>query len=173
MSDKSKSSAATASRPSVVIERTYRASVEELWELWTTKEGFETWWGPEGFRVEVHALEAHVGGQLHYDMIAHAPEQVAAMRRMGRPISHEVRARFTEMRPLQRVAITNAIDFLPEVTPYESTIVVDFFRSGGSVRMVVTLEPMHDEQFTRMSEMGFTSQLTKLDERFGERPVGQ
>jgi hypothetical protein len=28
------------------------------------------------------------------------------------------------------------------------------------------LDPMHDEEFTRMSAMGFTSQLTKLDKRF-------
>jgi hypothetical protein len=35
--------------------------------------------------------------------------------------------------------------------------------------MVVTLDPMHDEEFTRMSTMGFTSQLTKLDKRFGGR----
>ena len=26
---------------SLVIERTYTAAVEELWDLWTTKEGFE------------------------------------------------------------------------------------------------------------------------------------
>lgn len=33
--------------------------------------------------------------------------------------------------------------------------------------MVITLDPMHDEEFTKMSTMGFTSQLTKLDRRFG------
>lgn len=168
MSDDGKSASANASRSRIVIERTYRAPIEVLWELWTTKEGFESWWGPEGFRVKVHTLEARVGGKLHYDMIAHAPEQVAAMRQMNRPISHEVHARFSEMRPLERLAITNTIDFIPGVKPYESTIVVDFFSSSGSVRMVVTLEPMHDERFTRMSEMGFRSQLTKLDKRFGE-----
>ena len=85
MSSRSTSAAAGAARPKVVIERTYRARVEELWELWTTKEGFESWWGPEGFRVEVHALEARVGGTLHYDMIADAPEQIEAMKQMGQP----------------------------------------------------------------------------------------
>ena len=35
----------------VVIERTYQARVEELWELWTTKEGFESWWAPEGCQI--------------------------------------------------------------------------------------------------------------------------
>ena len=67
----------------VVIERTYRATGEELWALWTTKAGFESWWGPEGFRVEVHALEARAGGALDYDMIADAPEAIAAIEMYG------------------------------------------------------------------------------------------
>jgi hypothetical protein len=57
-------------------------------------------------------------------------------------------------------------DFLPGVKPYESTIVVEFFPSGESLRMVITLDPMHDAEFTKMSTMGFASQLTKLDKRF-------
>lgn len=153
-------------KANTVVERTYRARVEELWDLWTTKEGFESWWGPEGFRVEVYALEARPGGTLHYSMIAAAPEQVAALRQLDRPPSHEVHARFAEVKPLQRLAIVNTIDFLPGVEPYESQIVVEFFPSAGNVRMVVTLEAMHDEQITRMSKVGFTSQLTKLDRRF-------
>ena len=50
----------------VVFERTYRASVDELWALWTSKDGFESWWGPKGFRVEVHELEPREGGTLVY-----------------------------------------------------------------------------------------------------------
>src|SRR5262245_64926276 len=165
-------SSTSAVRPKVVVERAYRARVEELWDLWTTKKGFESWWGPGGFRVDVHTLEARVGGALYYDMIADAPEQIAAMKRMGQPISHETRGRFAELRPHARLAITHVIDFLPGVQPYESTIVVEFFPSGESVRMVVTLEPMHDEEFTRMATMGFTSQLAKLDKRFAGRTAG-
>ena len=44
----------------VVIERTYRATVEELWALWTTKAGFESWWGPEGVRVEVKTCDRNI-----------------------------------------------------------------------------------------------------------------
>jgi uncharacterized protein YndB with AHSA1/START domain len=169
MTDQKRSATTGAHRSKVVIERTYRSRVEELWKLWTTKEGFESWWGPEGFRTEVHTLEARVGGILHYDMIAHAPEQIAALKKMGRSPSHEVRARLAEFMPLARVALINVIDFLPGVRPYESTIAVDFFTSGEDVRMVVTLDPMHNEEFTKMSTLGFTSQLTKLEERFGVR----
>jgi uncharacterized protein YndB with AHSA1/START domain len=169
MSRNSSAAAVSAMSPKVVVERTYRARVEELWELWTTKEGFESWWGPEGFRIEVHALEARVGGTLHYDMIADAPEQVEAMKRMGQPTSHQTRGSFVELTPHSRLAITHVIDFLPGVKPYDSTMVVEFFPSGGSVRMVVTLDLMHTEEFTKMATIGFTSQLGKLDRRFADR----
>jgi hypothetical protein len=33
--------------------------------------------------------------------------------------------------------------------------------------MVVSLDAMHSDEFTKMQEQGFTSQLTKLDARFG------
>ena len=149
-----------------VVERTYRAHPRELWDLWTTKEGFESWWGPEHFRAHVHTIEAREGGKLHYDMIAATPEMIEAMKQMGRPSSHETRGLFAEFRPYERLTLVHVIDFLPGIKPYDSTIVVDFFPSGQSVRMVVTLCPMHDEEFSNMQVMGFTSQLTKLDKRF-------
>jgi uncharacterized protein YndB with AHSA1/START domain len=150
----------------LVIERTYRATLQEVWELWTTKEGFESWWGPQGFRAEVHELDARVGGALQYDMIADTPEMIAAMKQMGQPTSHKTRSRFTELKPYERLVLTNVIDFLPGVTAYESNIAVTFSAVGDSVRMVVTLDEMHDAEFTKMQEEGFTSQLTKLDARF-------
>jgi uncharacterized protein YndB with AHSA1/START domain len=167
MNDKSSASV----RQKVVIERTYRARVEELWELWTTKKGFASWWGPQGFRADVRTLEARAGGALHYDMVADTPEMIEAMRKMGQPPSHETRGRFSVFKPYERLALTHVIDFLPGVKPYESTMTVEFFAVGERVRMVVTLEPMHAEEFTKMSIEGFTSQLTKLDKRFGEDGV--
>jgi len=62
-----------------------------------------------------------------------------------------------------------AVDYQGAVKPYESTMVVELFPTGENVRMVVTLQPMHDEETTRMSTLGFTSQLTKVEKRFGGR----
>src|SRR5690606_24532174 len=106
----------------IVIERAYRADIQDVWDLWTTKEGFESWWGPQGFRVEVHELVAQVGGSLRYDMIADSPEMIAAMQQAGQPTTHATRARFTALVPRERLVITNVIDFLPGVAPYESNI---------------------------------------------------
>ena len=116
------------------LERTYRATLEELWELWTTKEGFESWWPPEGFRTEVHSIEACPNGKLHFEMIAEMPEMVAVMKGLGLPASHVERARFSEFRPYERLAFSIMMDFLPGVAPYESTLTVDFFPRGEWVR---------------------------------------
>jgi uncharacterized protein YndB with AHSA1/START domain len=160
---------ADATRPqaAVVVERTYRARVEDLWALWTTKAGFESWWGPEGFRVEVHALDPREGGVLEYDMIADGPAAIGAMKSMGQPISHFTRGRYGEFRPHARLAIVHVIDFLAGVEPYETRIEVDFSPVGDKARMVVTLHPHLDPHWTKMSAKGFGSQLTKLDRRFG------
>lgn len=159
-----------AIQTSIVIERTYKSEPEELWALWTTKEGFESWWGPEDFRADVRRIDANPGGALHYDMVAATPAMEAAMKNMGQPTSTECRGHFSEFRPCERLVLTQVIDFLPGVQPYDSTMEVDFIpASEGHVRMIVTLSQMHDAQTTQMQRNGFTSQLSKLDKRFGWR----
>jgi uncharacterized protein YndB with AHSA1/START domain len=157
------------SRSSMVIERTFRTGVEDLWWLWTTKAGFESWWGGEGARVEVHIIEAREGGVLHYDMIAIAPADIATRNQLGLAPSSSVRARFTEFRPHQRLVLSHVMDFVPGVKAYEQAIAVDFFQVGDAVRMVTTIEPLHDEEFTQTSIRVFTSQLKMLEGRFQGR----
>jgi uncharacterized protein YndB with AHSA1/START domain len=159
--------AGTESNHSVVVARTYRATPEELWALWTTKDGFESWWGPEQFRVEVHTLEARQGGALVYDMIADTPEAIAAMQGMGQPTSHHTHGHYAEFAPHDRLRLIHVIDFIVGMEPYDSTIDVEFRAMGEETRMVVTLHPHRDAHWTRMSVQGFQSQLTKLDRRYG------
>ena len=156
----------STSRSSTVIERTYRTRVEELWDLWTTKEGFESWWGGEGSRVEVHTIEAREGGALHYDMIAVVPADRATRSELGLAPSSSVRARFKEFRPYQRLILAHVFDFVPGVKPYEQLIAVEFFPAGDSVRMVTTIEPLHNEEFTQTSIRVFSRQLEMLEGRF-------
>jgi uncharacterized protein YndB with AHSA1/START domain len=157
----------TAPQATVVVTRTYKAAPDELWSLWTSKEGFESWWGPQGFRVEVSAIDARDGGTLAYDMIADAPDAIAAMKQMGQPLSHKTKGRFSAYQPHTRLTLTHVIDFVPGQPPYETLIEVDFYPEGEATRMVVTIHPHLDPHWTKMSVMGFNSQITKLDERYG------
>jgi uncharacterized protein YndB with AHSA1/START domain len=144
------------------LERRYEAAVEDLWFLWTTKEGFESWWGPEGFRVEVHKLDLRVGGELAYDMIAAAPEQIEFMKKANMPTSHATRGTFVEIVPHQRLEICHLIDFIPGLRPYENRLRVEFSPEGRSVRMVITIEAHPDKEWTLRATQGMESQLTKL-----------
>jgi uncharacterized protein YndB with AHSA1/START domain len=152
-----------AVQASLKFERRYEgAAVEDLWDLWTTKEGFESWWGPQGFRVEVRKLDFREGGELLYDMIAAAPEEIAAMQRLKMPPSHQTRGIFTQIQPLKHLELTHLIDFIPGVQPYENRMRVEFSQVGSSAQMVITIEPHRDAEWTKMARMGTESQLTKV-----------
>ena len=166
MTSSTPSETSAAPQAVVIIERTYAAPIEELWALWATKEGFESWWGPEGFRVEVQTLEARAGGTLAYTMIADSPEMVTAMKSMGQPTSTSINGSFEECVTNQRLRLVQVIDFVTGTAPYDSVIEVQFLKAGEKTRMVVALHPHLDAHWTKMSLNGFTSQLTKLDARF-------
>src|ERR1700720_3344572 len=94
----------TTAKAQFSIQRTYAASIDEAWALWTTKSGIESWWGPEGFDVTVTSLDLHPGGKLVYLMTAVAPEQVAFMQRAGMPLTSECKVTYTEVSPPSRLA---------------------------------------------------------------------
>jgi uncharacterized protein YndB with AHSA1/START domain len=149
-------------RRRIKMERTFDALVEDVWELWTTKAGIESWWGPDGFRVEVRSIDLRPGGELRYAMIATAPDKVEFMKRSGMPVATETLIRYREVVVNQRLAYVNHADFIPGVEPYDTETVVELFPSANGVRMVLTFEAMHDEHWTRMATMGWESELDKL-----------
>ncbi len=153
----------TGARARFTIERTYGASLEEAWSLWTTKAGIESWWGPEGFAVTVLSLDLRPGGELVYRMTATAPEQVAFMKQAGMPLSTEARVTYTEVTAPNRLAYMTRADFVPGVAPYDVATVVELQASGGGVKLTLTFDAMHDDVWTERARAGNESQLRKLD----------
>ena len=117
-----------ASQGTTRLERTYNATPETIWDLWTTKSGIEAWWAPDGFTTEVQDLALRPGGELVYAMTATAPEQVAFMQTAGMPLTNVSRKTFTEVRRPNRLAYLSLIDFVPGHEAYEHLTVVDIER---------------------------------------------
>jgi uncharacterized protein YndB with AHSA1/START domain len=151
------------------IERTYRATAAEVWELWTTKDGIESWWGPDGFTVTVHELDLRAGGVLRYAMTATGPEQMRFMEQAGMPLTTETSITYTDVDPPRRLAYLNLADFIPGVEPYEVATVLELHPHGDHVRMALTLEAMHDEEWTQRALAGWQSELGKLDRVLAQR----
>jgi uncharacterized protein YndB with AHSA1/START domain len=156
-------------RKRVTLERTFAASVEDVWELWTTKEGIESWWGPEGFSTTVLKLDLWPGGELRYTMTATAPDQVGFLRKAGMPLTNETHGRYDEIVRHRRLAFTQVADFVPGVAAYDVETLVELFPSAQAVKLVLTFDAMHDEQWTRMAEMGWDSELGKLGQVLARR----
>jgi uncharacterized protein YndB with AHSA1/START domain len=146
----------------ITLERTFEASLTDVWDLWTTKEGIESWWGPDGFSVKVRKLDLRAGGELHYAMSATAPPQIEFMKKAGMPITTEAKITYTEVSPLERLAYTHLTDFIPGVAPYDVATVVELFADGSRVRMSLSFDPMHDEVWTDRAVKGWEMELGKL-----------
>jgi len=153
----------------LVIQRSYRATLDEVWELWTTKDGIEAWWGPEGFRVEVLALKVETGGQMDWAMIAVAPEMVAFMKQQGMKTRTEHRHTFTEVVPKTRLALSSQADFIPGVKPYPIDARVELKARGDQVDVTLQVSRMHDEDWTSRSQAGWESQLSKLEKLLSQK----
>lgn len=149
-------------RRKVTLERTFAAAVEDVWDLWTTKPGIESWWGPEGFVVEVLELDLRPGGDMRYTMTATAPDQIEFLKTAGMPVTNRHRLTYTEVVPRRRLAYTHAADFIPGIEPYDVATSVELSHVPRGVRMVLTFEAMHDEHWTRLAVMGWESELGKL-----------
>ena len=160
----------TQSRRRLTLERSFKATLDEVWELWTTKAGIESWWGPDGFTVEVRTLELRAGGKLEYAMTATAPPQIEFMKRAGMPLTTEARLTFIEVAPPRRLSYEIQADFIPGVAPYPVATVVELHADAERVKMVLTFDAMHDEQWTQRSVMGRESELRKLEQLLGSRP---
>jgi uncharacterized protein YndB with AHSA1/START domain len=133
------------------LERVFDAPAELIWELWTTAAGLEEWFAPDGFETDVCDLELRPGGRLRYTMTATGPEQVAFMRNLGTPLTSELQKTFTEVARPSRLAYLTRVDFVPGVAPYEHLTTVDIEPAGDRTKVVLTMDPFHDEPWTQGS----------------------
>lgn len=156
------------SRP-IRFERVYDGPVDDLWALWTTKAGLEEWFAPQGWQIEVSALEPHVGGAFEHVGTAVAAEATAYLTSVGRSRSTRVRGRFLEVVPNERLHLRFTMDLLPGVEPYPYDIVVELHTEGERVRMVVTADAHPDAEMTRLATLGLASQLRQFDALIAQR----
>lgn len=53
----------------IVITREFAAPRQLVWDVWTTPEHIEKWFGPKGFTTRVVKLDFQVGGRSAYVMV--------------------------------------------------------------------------------------------------------
>ncbi|MCJ7661254.1 MAG: SRPBCC domain-containing protein [Anaerolineales bacterium] len=129
----------TVSEDAVVIERTFDAPADLIWQMWTNPEHFKNWYGPKGFSVPVADMELRVGGKRLVCMAS--PDGSMKMWTTGE---------YTEIIPNKRLVYTesqadengNVVSpsamGMPEGYPATTEVTVLLEDLGGRTKMVMT-----------------------------------
>jgi uncharacterized protein YndB with AHSA1/START domain len=129
----------TVSEDAVVIERTFDAPVDLIWQMWTDPDHFKKWYGPQGFTVPVADMELRVGGKRLICMAS--PDGSMKMWTTGE---------YTEIIPTERLVYTespadedgnvvsSAAMGMPEGYPATTEVIVVLEDLGGRTKMVMT-----------------------------------
>ena len=158
-----------AVRPKLSLERTFRAPIAEVWELWTTREGIEAWWGPDGFTSKVRAIDVRPGGELLWSMTAVGADQVEFLKKAGMPLTSHLLLRYLVVEPPRRLVYREMADFIPGVEPYEVETVLELSEAGDDTRLVLTFDAMHNEYWSKMATTGREMELARLEELLTRR----
>jgi uncharacterized protein YndB with AHSA1/START domain len=129
----------TVSEDAVVIERTFNAPVDFIWQMWTQPEHFQKWYGPQGFTVPVAEIDVRVGGKRLICMAS--PDGSMQMWTAGE---------YLEVVPNERLVYTespadengNVVSpsamGMPEGYPTTTEVTVLLQDLGGRTKMVMT-----------------------------------
>jgi len=125
------------SKDAVVIERTFDAAVDLIWQMWTQPEHFKKWYGPRGFTVPIAEMDVRVGGKRLVCMEMQKPDGSMKIWTTGE---------YTDVVPNERLVYTESMadeqgDVLTmsdgeHPTTTEVTVVLEDL--GGRTKMVMT-----------------------------------
>lgn len=137
----------TIDGPTVTIERTFKAPVEKVWAMWTTREGLEKWYWPAPMIAKVVHLDVRVGGTF----------EIAAVN-----FAATSRGFYTEVLVNQRLGMIAIVDFIPGVDVYDRSDTVELHPVDTGTRMVFTCTQMHSPQWMDLALRGWTGAFEKL-----------
>ena len=126
---------------SVVIERSFDAPIDLIWQMWTDQEHFAAWYGPTGARIPVATMDVRVGGSRLVCMEMTTPNGDMQMWFTGeyREVTPPVRLVYTEsMCDAEGTILTPAQTGMPDGHPTTTEITVELTDDGGRTRVVLT-----------------------------------
>lgn len=131
----------TNSGNTVMIERTFEASIDLVWQMWTQPEHYQRWYGPRGFSVPVAKMDVRVGGKRLVCMEGETPRGPMKMWTAGEyvEVSPVTRLVFTEgMADENGNVLSPAAMGMGEGFPETTIVTVELEDLGGRTKMVMT-----------------------------------
>jgi uncharacterized protein YndB with AHSA1/START domain len=129
------------SQDAVVIERTFDAPVDLIWQMWTDPEHFKAWYGPDGATIPVAKMDVRVGGARLVGMVIQTPDGPMQMWFAGeyREVIENERLVYTEAMSDEDGNLSSPSDEgMPTGHPVTTVVRVELKDVGGRTNMVMT-----------------------------------
>ena len=125
----------------VMIERTFDAPVDLIWQMWTDPEHFKAWYGPDGAAIPVAKMDVRVGGSRLVCMEMQTPDGPMQMWFTGeyREVVPNRRLVYTEsMCDEHGNVLSPAALGMPDGHPTTTEVIVELEQAAGRTKMVMT-----------------------------------
>ena len=149
----------------VTIERTFEASIDLVWSMWTEAEHFANWYGPMGASIPKAEMNLEVGGSRFIEMAMETPNGPMQMFFVGeyREITPKTRLVYTEsMGDAEGNPMTAEQMGMPPGSSMETSVIVELEDLGASTKMVMTHQGVPADS---PGGQGWNMAIDKLAER--------
>jgi uncharacterized protein YndB with AHSA1/START domain len=129
------------SQDAVVIERSFDAPVDLIWQMWTDPEHFKAWYGPDGATIPVAKMDVRVGGARLVCMDVQSPRGPIQMWFTGeyREVVENERLVYTESMSDENGNVLSPSEVgMPEGHPTTTEVRVELEDIGGRTKMIMT-----------------------------------
>ena len=124
----------------VVIERSFDAPVELIWQMWTDPRHFHAWYGPEGATIPAAQMDVQVGGGRLVCMEVPTPDGAMQMWFAGEylEVVENERLVYTEFVSDENGNVAPPATGAAADHPATTEVRVELADVGGRTRMVLT-----------------------------------
>lgn len=137
----------------LTTERIIGAPAQRIWEAWTDPEKIARWWGPDGFRSDVHELDVRYGGRFVVTM--HGPDGAA----------FENVYQFESVEPFVRIVFTHLGSESFRLKPYRAVFTLEPEEGGASRVTLSARYASEEEKRKHVEEFGAVEGSKQLLER--------
>ena len=138
----------TATKPSLSINRRFKALPARVFAAWTSPQQIAKWFGPPGIRDVSAEIDLRTGG--HYTTVGFSPDGTR----------NQVGGVYREIEQNKKLVFTWAWHTTPE---RESLVTLEFKPDGDGTLLSLRHEQFADEPARDRHNQGWTGSLNKLE----------
>jgi uncharacterized protein YndB with AHSA1/START domain len=130
----------SGSQDAVMIERSFDAPVDLIWQMWTDPEHFMAWYGPDGATIPAAKMDVRVGGTRLVSMAMQTPDGPMQMWFTGeyREVVENESLVYTESMSDENGNVLSPSDTgMPAGHPTTTEVRVELTDIGGRTKMVM------------------------------------